>query len=157
MGDSEPTTSLPKPLYFQLQISQVWFLLCLWAYIKRTAAMDYVAQPLKEWKTYNPPHVAAPAWRSLPSSVSNDSFQYANTSTSFTQKGEGGRGRRLCTRINRDLHTGTCGLMLRLFPGFDKLVAWKQKLDTFLVSLITSRTASTRHQVRFFFFFKRTN
>lgn len=37
--------------------------------------MDYVAQSMKETSL-----VAVPAWRSLPSSVSNDRFLYANTS-----------------------------------------------------------------------------
>lgn len=56
--------------------------------------------------------VAAPAWRSLPSSVSNDSFHYANTSTCSGRR----RRRRDKQRLALwDMWFNVSGQMLRYF------------------------------------------
>lgn len=109
----------------------------------------------KEWESEREKALLAtvPVRHSLPSSVSNDRFQRANTSGA---SGRRSRGRKeLCwAGINRDLHTGTCILMLQDQTLRLHMVLiikkTKTKRNSFHVILITSRTAIIQHQVSLF-------
>lgn len=109
----------------------------------------------KEWESEREKALRAtvPVRHSLPSSVSNDRFQRANTSGA---SGRRSRGRKeLCwAGINRDLHTGTCILMLQDQTLRLHMVLiikkTKKKRNSFHVILITSRTAIIQHQVSLF-------